>query len=70
MGLEAKRAGYNPQLEARGLEIVRLHQNLENWRDLRRLAYSEGWPALATQIIKIEICAMERELARHVRELF
>jgi hypothetical protein len=70
MGLEAKRAGYNPQLEAQGLEIVRLHQKLKNWRDLRRLAYAEGWPALAAQIIEIEICAMERDLARHVQNLF
>lgn len=70
MGLGAKRAGYNPQLEAQGLEIVRLHQKLENWRDLRRLAYAEGWPALAAQIIEIEICAMERDLARHVHNLF
>jgi len=60
----------SPQAEARGLEIVRLHQRLEDWRDCRRLAYAEGWPALAYEIICIEIRALERDISRHVGELY
>jgi len=70
MDLGNKKAGNGPQVEARGQEIVRLHQMLEDWRDLRRLAYAEGWPALAAQIIDIEVCALQRDVARQVRELF
>ncbi|WP_157096285.1 hypothetical protein [Methylosinus sp. R-45379] len=59
-----------PQAEARGLEIVRLHQTLVDWRDRRRLADAAGWPTLATHVIGVEIRAVEREIARRVRELF
>ncbi|BBU64086.1 hypothetical protein MSC49_40210 (plasmid) [Methylosinus sp. C49] len=62
--------GTDPQAQARGREIVRLHQTLEDWRDRRRLADAAGWPALAAQVIGIEIRALEREVARRVRELF
>ena len=65
-----KAAGVGPQAEARGQEIVRLHQALEDWRDLRRRTYAEGWPALAARLIDIEIRALEREIARQVRDLF
>lgn len=67
-GRKAKGAG--PQAEARGLEIVRLHQTLEDWRDYRRLAYAEEWPALASEIIDIEIRALETEIARQLHGLF
>jgi hypothetical protein len=67
-GGRAMRAG--PEAEARCLEVVRLHQRLEDWRDCRRLAYGEGWSALAYEIICIEIRALERDIARRVRELF
>ncbi|MBU3887922.1 hypothetical protein [Methylosinus sp. KRF6] len=62
--------GADRQAQARGREIVRLHQTLEEWRDRRRLADAAGWPALATQVIGIEIRALEREVARQARELF
>lgn len=67
-GRRAMRA--SPQDEARGLEVVRLHQRLEDWRDCRRLAVAERWPALAYEIICIEIRALERDIAWRVRELF
>ncbi|WP_210165039.1 hypothetical protein [Methylosinus sp. PW1] len=60
----------SPQDEARGLEVVRLHQRLEDWRDCRRLSVAERWPALAYEIICIEIRTLERAIARQVRELF
>jgi hypothetical protein len=63
-------AGVGPQVDARGEEIARLHQALTDWRDRRRLADAEGWPALAARVVDIEIRALEREIARHVRELF
>lgn len=64
------KVGDGTQVEARGQEIVRLHQTLRDWRDLRRLAYAEGWLALAARLIEIEIRALEQEIARQVRELF
>jgi hypothetical protein len=67
-GRRAKGAG--PQAEAQGREIVRLHKTLENWRECRCLAYAEGWPALASKIIDIEIRTLETEIARQARELF
>ncbi|WP_018268671.1 hypothetical protein [Methylosinus sp. LW4] len=67
-GRRAMRA--SPQAEARGIEVVRLHQRLEDWRDCRRLADAERWPALAYEIICIEIHALERDIARRVGELY
>lgn len=47
----------------RGRHIVRLHQTLEDWRDIRRCAHEQGWPPLASAIISIEIDLLERGIA-------
>jgi hypothetical protein len=53
--------------EARGLYVVRLHQALEDWRDLRRLAHAAGWSRLAAALIEAEIARLEREIDECVR---
>jgi hypothetical protein len=46
---------------------VRLHQALEDWRDLRRLAHAAGWSRLAAALIEAEIARLEREIDECVR---
>jgi hypothetical protein len=53
--------------EERGLYVVRLHQALEDWRDLRRLAHAAGWSRLAAALIEAEIARLEREIDECVR---
>lgn len=53
--------------EARGLYVVRLHQALEDWRDLRQLARAAGWSRLAAALIEAEIARLEREIDECVR---
>jgi hypothetical protein len=56
--------------DARGIHIVRLHQTLEDWRDIRRCAYEQGWPPLASAIISIEIDLLERKIVACAGMLF
>lgn len=65
-----RRRGGDPETEAHGLHIVRLHQALEDWRAVRRLARMHGWSPIAAALIEIEITTLEREIAERVRELF
>jgi len=56
--------------DARGMHIVRLHQTLEDWRDIRRCAQEQAWAPLASAIISIEIDLLERKIAECGRNLF